>query len=105
MQNQSENRAYAGFLVRLIAFAIDSFIAAGVVSTIKTPFTMASSAGIELFDANFLFQYSFLDVLDYVGVAASFILLTYFTHTTLGKMFMGLEVISSEQEWTLMNAM
>lgn len=103
MQNQSENRVYAGFLVRLIAFAIDSLIAACVVSTIKSPFTMASSAGIDLFDANFLFHYSFLDVLDYVGVAAYFVLLTYFTHTTLGKMFMGLEVVTSDQEWTLLN--
>ncbi len=103
MQNQSENRVYAGFLVRLIAFAIDSFIAACVVSTIKSPFTMASSAGIELFDVNFLFHYSFLDVLDYIGVAAYFVLLTYFTHTTLGKMVMGLEVVTSDQEWTLLN--
>ncbi len=103
MQNQWENRAYAGFLVRLIAFAIDSFIAACVVATIKSPFAMASSAGIELFDANFLFQYSFLDVLDYIGVAAYFVLLTYFNHTTPGKMVMGLEVVTSDQEWTLLN--
>lgn len=103
MQNQLENRAYAGFLVRLIAFAIDSLIAACVVSTIKSPFTMASAAGVEWFDANFLFHYSFLDVLDYVGVAAYFVLLTYFNHTTLGKMIMGLEVVSSDEDWTLVN--
>lgn len=103
MQNRLENRVYAGFWVRLIAFAIDSFIAACVVSTIKSPFAMASAAGIELFDANFLFHYSFLDVLDYIAVAAYFVLLTYFTHTTLGKMVMGLEVITTDEEWTLLN--
>ncbi len=102
MQNQLENRANAGFLVRFIAFAIDCLIAACVVSTIKTPFTMASAAGVKIFDANFLFHYSFLDVLDYVGVAAYFAILTYTSHTTLGKMIMGLEVVS-EKEWTLLN--
>ena len=103
MQNQLENRVYAGFWVRLIAFAIDSLLAALVVSTIKSPFAIASEAGIELFDANFLFHYSFLDVLDYVAVAAYFVLLTYYSHTTPGKMAMGLEVITVDKEWTLLN--
>ncbi len=102
MQNQLENRANAGFLIRFIAFAIDCLIAACVVSTIKTPFTMASAAGVKIFDANFLFQYSFLDVLDYVGTAAYFTILTYTSHTTLGKMLVGIEVVS-EKEWTLLN--
>lgn len=103
MQNQSEDRIYAGFFVRLIAFAIDSLLAALVVSTIKSPFAMASMSGIELFDANFIFHYSFLDVLDYVGVAAYFVLLTYYSHTTPGKMAMRLEVITLDKEWTLLN--
>ncbi|MBQ4059089.1 MAG: RDD family protein [Lachnospiraceae bacterium] len=103
MQNQLENRVYAGFWVRLIAFAIDSLLAALVVSTIKSPFAIASEAGIELFDANFLFHYSFLDVLDYVAVVAYFVLLTYYSHTTPGKMAMGLEVITVDKEWTLLN--
>lgn len=102
MQNQLENRANAGFLIRFIAFAIDCLIAACVVSTIKTPFTMASAAGVKIFDANFLFHYSFLDVLGYVGTAAYFTILTYTSHTTLGKMLMGIEVVS-EKEWTLLN--
>ncbi len=104
MQNQLENRANAGFLIRFIAFAIDCLIAACVVSTIKTPFTMASAAGVKIFDANFLFHYSFLDVLGYVGTAAYFTILTYTSHTTLGKMLMGIEVVS-EKEWTLLNVL
>lgn len=103
MQNQSEDRVYAGFFVRLIAFAIDSLLAALVVSTIKSPFAMASMSGIELFDANFIFHYSFLDVLGYVGVAAYFVLLTYYSHTTPGKMAMRLEVVTLDKEWTLLN--
>ena len=103
MQNHMENKVYAGFFVRLIAFAIDSLIAALVVSTVKSPFTLAAASGVKFLDANFLFHYSFLDVLDYVAAAAYFILLTYFTHTTPGKMAMRLEVITIDREWTLLN--
>ena len=103
MQNQSENRVYAGFFVRLIAFAIDSLLAALLVGTIKAPFALAASEGIEIFNANFLFHYSILDVLDYVAVAAYFVLLTYYGHTTPGKYAMGLEVITMDKEWTLLN--
>lgn len=98
-----ENKVYAGFFVRLIAFAIDSLIAALVVSTVKSPFTMAAASGVTFLEANFLFHYSFLDVLDYVAAAAYFVLLTYFTHTTPGKMAMRLEVITIDKEWTLLN--
>ncbi len=103
MQNQLENKVYAGFFVRLVAFAIDSLFAAMVVSTIKSPFTMATVAGVDLFNSNFLFHYSFLDVLDYVGVAAYFVLLTYFNHTTPGKALMKLEVVTEEKDWTILN--
>jgi len=103
MQNHMENKVYAGFFVRLVAFAIDSLIAALVVSTVKSPFTMAAASGVDFLKANFLFHYSFLDVLDYVAAAAYFILLTYFTHTTPGKMAMRLEVITIDREWTLLN--
>lgn len=103
MQNQLDNKVYAGFFVRLVAFAIDSLLAAIVVSTIKSPFTMAAAAGVDLFKSNFLFHYSFLDVLDYVGVAAYFVLLTYFNHTTPGKAVMKLEVVTEEKDWTMLN--
>ncbi len=103
MQNHMENKVYAGFFVRLVAFAIDSLIAALVVSTVKSPFTIAAASGLDFLEANFLFHYSFLDVLDYVAAAAYFILLTYFTHTTPGKMAMRLEVITIDREWTLLN--
>lgn len=103
MQNQLDNRVYAGFFVRLVAFVIDSLLAAMVVSTIKSPFTMAAAAGVDLFKSNFLFHYSFLDVLDYVGVAAYFVLLTYFNHTTPGKAVMKLEVVTQEKDWTILN--
>lgn len=103
MQNHMENKVYAGFFVRLIAFAIDSLLAALVMFTVKSPFAMAAASGVKFLEANFIFHYSFLDVLDYIAVAAYFVLLTYFTHTTPGKMAMKLEVITIDKEWTLLN--
>lgn len=103
MQNHMENKVYAGFFVRLIAFVIDSLIAAIAVSAVTTPLSFAASGGADFLKANLIFHYSFLDVLNYVGVAVYFVLLTYFTHSTPGKAAMRLEVITVEKEWTIWN--
>lgn len=105
MQNHLENRVYAGFFVRFVAFAIDSMIAALVVGMVKLPFSIAAMGGVKFLTANFIFDYSFLDVLSYVGVAAYFVLLTYFTHSTPGKMLFRLEVVTSKEEWTFLNVL
>ena len=105
MQNHTETKVHAGFFVRLVAFGIDSLIAAVVVSMVKSPFSLAASMGVDFLKANFIFQYSFLDVLDYVSVAAYFVLLTYFTHTTPGKALMRLEVVTVDKEWTIWNVL
>lgn len=85
MQNQLESRAYAGFFVRLVAYGIDMLVASIVVGMVKIPFSIAASGGVDFLKRNFIFEYSVLDVLGYVGVAAYFVLLTYFAHTTIGK--------------------
>ncbi len=103
MQNQLENNAYAGFFVRFAAFVIDSMIAGLIVGIVKIPFSIAAMSGVNFLKANFIFHYSFLDVLGYVGVAAYFVLLTYYTHSTLGKKLFCLEVVSPEKEWTFVN--
>lgn len=36
-------------------------------------------------------------------MVAYFILITYFTHTTLGKMLLNLEVVTDRDEWTFLN--
>lgn len=104
MQNQLESKAYAGFFVRLVAYGIDMLIASIVVGMVKIPFSIAASGGADFLKSNFIFEYSFLDVLGYVGVAAYFVLLTYFAHTTIGKMLLHLEVIS-EKKWTFVNVL
>lgn len=94
---------YAGFFVRLIAYAIDSMIAALIVGIVKLPFAFASSGGAGFLNNNFIFNHSFLDVFTYVGVAAYFVLLTYFAHSTPGKMLFRLQVVTKDGEWTFIN--
>lgn len=94
---------YAGFFVRLVAFIIDSIIAALIIGIVKFPFSIAAMNGVGFLKANFIFDYSFLDVLGYIGVAAYFVLLTYFAHSTPGKMLLHLEVVTKSGEWTLLN--
>lgn len=103
MQNHMENRAYGGFFIRVIAFAIDSVLAFMAAGIIKGPFSLAASLGLDFLKANFIFHYSFVDVVGYLGVVAYFVLLTYYTHSTVGKMLFGLEVVSKDGEWTFLN--
>lgn len=103
MQNHLENKAYAGFFVRLAAFAVDSLLAAIVVGIVKLPFSIAAMSGAGFLKANFIFDYTVLDVISYAGVAAYFILLTYFAHSTPGKMLFRLEVVTQGGDWTFLN--
>ena len=105
MQDRMENKVYAGFFVRLVAFAIDSVIAALVVGLVKFPLSIAAMSGVQFLKANFIFDYSLLDVLGYLGVSAYFVLLTYFTHATPGKMLMRLQVVTKSGEWTFLNVL
>ena len=102
MQNQLENKVYAGFFVRFIAYAIDSMIAALIVGIVKLPFSIAAG-GVSFLKANFIFNYSLLDVFTYIGIAAYFVLLTYFAHSTPGKLLFRLQVVTKDGEWTFIN--
>ena len=104
MQMSMENRVSAGFFVRLVAYLIDSLIAAIVVLIVKFPLSLASNT-FSFLRGNFLFQYSIIDVISYLGVAAYFVLLTYFAHTTLGKMLFRLEVITEDGSWSFINVL
>ena len=99
----NDNRVYAGFFPRWVAYMIDSVIAFIVGGIIKAPFGLAAGAGLTALKANFIFQYSFVDVIGYVGMVSYFILMTYFAHTTLGKMLLRLEVVTADGEWTFTN--
>ena len=102
MSMSMENKVSAGFFVRLFAYAIDSMIAALAVSIVKFPLSIAAGS-IDFLSANFLFHYTIVDVIAYVGVAAYFVLLTYFAHTTIGKMMFRLEVVTKDGSWSFIN--
>ena len=87
---------YAGFWVRLAAYAIDSVIVffgllvvrlflAGVLSVLSGTWL----------GGNILFHYTLKDILLYVFQVLYFILCTWLTGTTLGKRAMNLRVISA----------
>lgn len=103
MQNQLENRVYAGFFVRAAAFMVDSALAGLAVGMVKLPLQFIAMCGADFLNANFIFDYSFIDVVSYVGVALYFVLITYFAHTTVGKMMFRLEVITPNKEWSFIN--
>lgn len=94
---------YAGFFPRMVAYMIDSLIAFIVGGIIKAPFGLAAGAGLTALKSNFIFQYSFLDVIGYLGMVSYFVLMTYLTHTTLGKILLRLEVVTRDGEWTFLN--
>lgn len=102
MQNHLENKAYAGFFVRLVAFAADSIIAGLAVGIVKFPFMIAAVGGVSFLTADFIFDYTVMDVFSYIGVAAYFVLLTYFCHSTPGKLLFRLEVVTKSGEWTFL---
>ena len=105
MQDHLENRAYAGFFVRLVAYAIDSIIAVIIAGIVKLPLSIAAGVGVKGLKANFLFNYSFLDVVGYLLVVTYFVLMTYFAHATIGKKLLNLKVVTEDDNWTFVNVL
>lgn len=96
------SKAYAGFFTRLLAYMIDCMISGMVVGMVTIPLRIASGS-VDFLSDNFIFHFTVVDVISYVGVAAYFVLLTYFAHATLGKMLLHLQVVTDEKEWTFIN--
>lgn len=79
--------AYAGFFLRLVAFLIDMLVVGGIFTILKVflPLDMETR----------LLSFSLGEVLSTVITSAYFTLMTLFTRgRTLGKMILGLRVIS-----------
>lgn len=88
----------AGFFVRLAAYFTDMAIVSAVLLIVRLPiwFTgIFNPHNILLKD--FIFQYSVADILFYILKVMYFILLTYFTGSTLGKKLFNIRVISTER--------
>ena len=98
MQNRSDNRIYAGFFVRLAAYLTDIIIVWCAMLVIRVPVWVTTvTSPNNFFVRDFIFQYSIKDILFYLMQAAYFILLTYFTGSTLGKKLFQIRVVSAEE--------
>lgn len=83
----------AGFGPRAAAYLIDRAILLAGLCLVRLPFGLASLyGGGGLTAKSFLFDHSFVDVLCWLLASAYFVLLTYFTGSTLGKKVMRLRV-------------
>lgn len=83
----------AGFGPRAAAYVIDRAIIFAALLLVRVPVWLVSLAGGDALTAkNFLFQYSFLDVLCWLLASAYLVLMTYYTGSTLGKKLMRLRV-------------
>lgn len=98
MQNRSDNRIYAGFFVRLAAYLIDLLIVGAAMLVVKLPVWITSIANPDNFLVrDFIFQYSIKDIVFYLMQVTYFILMTFFTGSTLGKKLFQIRVVSAEE--------
>lgn len=101
-KSPSADITYAGFWVRLGAYAIDSIIVfVGLLIVRFTMWTVTSLLGDTFLGGDILFHYTLKDILLYAAQVLYFILCTYFTGTTLGKRAMNLRVISANDQKNL----
>ena len=97
MQNRPDNRIYAGFFVRLAAYIVDTVIVWAAMLIVRIPVWVTTISSPDNFLVkDFIFQYSIKDILIYIMQAAYFVLLTYFTGSTLGKKLFQIRVVSAE---------
>ena len=97
MQNRPDNRIYAGFFVRLAAYIVDTVIVWAAMLIVRIPVWVTTISSPDNFLVkDFIFQYSIKDILFYIMQAAYFVMLTYFTGSTLVKKLFQIRVVSAE---------
>lgn len=98
MLDNTDNIVYAGFFVRLAAYITDMAIVSAALLIVRLPILFTSIINSEnLLIRDFIFQYSIADILFYILTVTYFVLLTYFTGSTLGKKLFNIKVISAEE--------
>lgn len=100
MQNNYNNsEQYGGFFVRAGAYAIDMMIVSFITLCMRLPLWIVSlSIPESIWNTGILFSYTMKDILLYICGIAYYVLLTYFTGTTVGKRLMNLRVVSANEE-------
>ena len=87
---------YAGFLPRLVAFAIDNLLISIALLFVKMPLGIATLiSGASILTKPILFEFSTLDIVFYLLGVLYFVVATYNTGTTFGKWLLKLKVVSS----------
>lgn len=97
----------AGFVVRLVAFIIDSIIIGLGALIIRVPLGIISLFVTDAFwNQAILFNFTGLNILLYLLSVLYFVFLTYSTGSTLGKKVMNIRVVSvTEEELSLWQVM
>jgi uncharacterized RDD family membrane protein YckC len=85
-----EKKLQAGFGPRLAAYVVDKLILCLALLLVRVPAWISSL--INGSPSPVLFDYTVLDIVCYGLSVAYFVLLTYFTGSTLGKKLMGIQV-------------
>ncbi|MBR5137411.1 MAG: RDD family protein [Clostridia bacterium] len=88
----------AGMAQRIVAFIIDSALAALIAWIIRMPVGIMNILNVMDTNKAILFNYSINDSLFYVVVAAYFILFTIFLYATPGKMLMHIKVVALDDK-------
>lgn len=94
MRNESKEIPYAGFWVRLAAYAMDMFFVSLLLLAVRIPHFFAGTGS--LLNRPVFFTKTAYDILLYVLQSLYFIVLTRLRGATLGKSLFRLKVISAE---------
>ena len=97
-QNNENAYTYAGFLVRLVSYIVDSFIIGILLLVLNVPKFILNMVGVSILDTKVLFNFSVLEIILYLFSVIYFVVLTYYYGKTVGKKVMKIKVISSEKE-------
>ncbi|MDL2249359.1 RDD family protein [Lachnospiraceae bacterium OttesenSCG-928-J05] len=88
----------AGFFVRFFAYLIDHLIVGFGLLFVRMFYAgIAALIADTPISGNVLFNFTLKDIVLYLFGALYFVLMTYYTGTTLGKKLMNLQVISAEK--------
>lgn len=94
-----DNTVAAGFGPRAAAYVIDRALLALALLAVRVPaWISAAFGGGTLTARDVLFGYNGLDILCWALSAVYFVLLTYFTGSTLGKKVLHLQVVSKKSD-------
>lgn len=95
---QNLNYARASFFTRFFAYLLDEFLLNLVLIIVGAPLFIAYFLAGDVLSREVLFQYSLFAIILYVVKKAYFVGMTYAGGRTLGKMALGLVVVSTDGE-------